>query len=216
MRHSIAKLLLALGTLVVLALKTTPVFSKDLQSVIDQYCRRDCVTAVKLIEVIDKTSRRYGINPHVILSIVHIESKYNTKARNGSSVGLSQVLLRYHKRKFKTKDYHDVEDNLSVGMQILRDCLTSTKWNYPRAFRCYNGGGDKNYSDKVHATMSYLKSVDLSYPVDDPLWHFIKNHLQSDDLDKGSSHEMVKRHNKAVRRVNKKDSKQKRRRRYTG
>lgn len=147
--------------------------AQSLQDVIDKYCRTECVTAERLTSAAKRAARGYNIDHHAIMAIVHVESKYHIKAKNGSSVGLSQVLLRYHRGKFRGKNFFDVEDNLFAGMLVFRDCLTRTKGNYPRAFSCYNGGGDKNYQSKAIKTWAMMKSLDYPPVSKDPLGDFI-------------------------------------------
>lgn len=145
----------------------------DLQDVIDKYCRKDCVSAEKLTDVVTRVSKSYKLDVNAVLAIIHVESKYHIKAKNGSSVGLSQVLLRYHKPKFLGKNYYDVEDNVFAGMQVLRDCLKRTKGNYDKAFGCYNGGGDKNYVSKVRKVRAMMKEVNKPEIHPDPLARFL-------------------------------------------
>lgn len=147
--------------------------AQTLQDVIDKYCRVDCVSAERLTSATKRAAQGYRIDHHAIMAIVHIESKYHIKAKNGSSVGLSQVLLRYHRGKFRGKNYFDVEDNLFAGMLVFRDCLTRTKGNYPRAFSCYNGGGDKNYQAKAMNALAMMRSLDYPPVSPDPLGEFI-------------------------------------------
>lgn len=154
-------------------LSMTQVHAQSLQDVIDKYCRKDCISAQTLSEVTSKIARSYGIDQRAIIAIVHIESKYHIKAKNGSSVGLSQVLLRYHKGKFRGKNFFDPEDNLFAGMKVFSDCLKKTKGNYNRAFGCYNGGGDKNYRTKAANALAMVKRLELPSFNDDPLYEFL-------------------------------------------
>lgn len=148
--------------------------AKPLQDVIDHYCRKNCVSAEQLTDVAVRAGKAYGIDYRAVIAIIHVESKYHIRAKNGSSVGLSQVLLRYHKPKFIGKNYYDVEDNVFAGMQVMRDCLKRTKGNYPRAFRCYNGGGDPNYQAKAQRAYAMVKSLDIKVVQKDYLGEFIK------------------------------------------
>lgn len=146
----------------------------DLQDVIDTYCRKDCVSAEKLTDVAARVSTAYKLDKNAVLAIIHVESKYHVKAKNGSSVGLSQVLLRYHKKKFIGKNYYDVEDNVFAGMQVLRDCLKRMKGDYNKAFRCYNGGGDPGYVPKVKKALAMMRATEKPEIYQDPLARFMR------------------------------------------
>lgn len=156
-----------------MCLSMTQAQASTLQETIDKYCRKDCISAQYLSEISSKIARAYGIDQRAIIAIVHIESKYHIKAKNGSSVGLSQVLLRYHKGKFKGKNHFDPEDNLFAGMQVFSQCLKKTKGNYNKAYGCYNGGGDKKYRSKAIAAYDMIKSLQIPSYDKDPLYTFI-------------------------------------------
>lgn len=147
--------------------------NNDLQSVIDKYCRVDCVSSTKLVDVATRAATAYRFDINALLAIIHIESKYHVKAKNGSSVGLNQVHLRYHKPKFRTKNFFDVEDNTFVGAKIFRECLDRMKGNYPKAFGCYNGGGDKKYVVKATQARDMMASLTKPISHSDPLGVFI-------------------------------------------
>lgn len=156
-----------------------PVSAKtlNLQEIIDTYCRKNCVSAQQLTDVATRVARSYKVDVRSVLAIVHVESKYHINAKNGSSVGLSQVLLRYHKPKFIGKDYYNVEDNIFAGMQVFRDCMRRMKQNYYKSFGCYNGGGDKNYKTKAMRAYRMMKNVKLPEVSEDPLGDFIQKKL---------------------------------------
>lgn len=144
-----------------------------LQAHIDKYCKRNCVSAEKLMSVATKAAKSYKFDVAAVLAIVHVESKFHIRAKNGSSVGLSQVLLRYHKPKFKGTNYFDVEDNVFAGMQVFSDCLRKQKGDYKKAFGCYNGGGDRSYGTKASAAYVSMKGIVKPSVDEDPLGTFI-------------------------------------------
>lgn len=156
-----------------------PVSAKtlSLQEIIDTYCSKNCVSAQQLTEVATRAAHTYKIDVRAILAIIHVESKYHIKAKNGSSVGLSQVLLRYHKPKFIGKDYYNVEDNIFAGMQVFHDCMRRMKQNYDKSFGCYNGGGDKKYKIKAMKAYRMMKNAKLPEVSKDPLGDFIQKKL---------------------------------------
>lgn len=153
--------------------------AQTLQDVIDKYCRVDCVSAERLTSAAKRAAHGYKIDYHAIMAIVHIESKYHIKAKNGSSVGLTQVHLKYHRPKFRGKNVFDVDDNMFAGMLVFRECLNRTKGSYPLAFSCYNGGGDSKYRSKAMKALDMMRSLDHPKVSQDPLGDFIdsKGHV---------------------------------------
>ena len=99
----------------------------------------------------------HKLDNKLLLSVAYVESKFDVKARNGSSVGLMQVHLRYHRDKFKGASVFNPYANMFVGAQILKECMNKTNNNVKKALRCYNGGGDKNYSTKVLKQLQTFK-----------------------------------------------------------
>lgn len=145
----------------------------SLQEHIDRYCRKDCVSAEQLVEVTARAAKRFNIDKKALMAIIHVESKYHIKAKNGGSAGLTQAVIYYHKPKFLGRNYYAVEDNIFVGAQIYRDCLARMKGSYPRAYSCYNGGGDKNYQSKVKKAFDEISKLRIPKPSMDPLGDLI-------------------------------------------
>lgn len=102
-----------------------------------------------IVAAADMAANAHKLDSKLLLSMAYVESKYNIKARNGSSVGLMQVHLKYHRDKFKGASVFNPYANMFVGAQILKECMTKHKNSVKKALRCYNGGGDKNYTVKV-------------------------------------------------------------------
>lgn len=147
----------------------------SLQEHIDKHCKKDCVDAQKLVDASYRASQRFGIDYKALMAIVFVESKFSTKAKNGSSVGLTQVLLTYHRPKFMGRNVFDVDDNIFAGAQVFKECLQKHKGMYPKAFSCYNGyqHGDPKYKGKTLSAYMDLKKLDLPKPSSDPLGDFI-------------------------------------------
>lgn len=155
------------------AMLSVPVRAQTLQEHIDKYCQTDCITATQLTEVTARAAKRFGFDKTAMQAIIFVESKYHIKAKNGGSVGLTQALLRYHKKKFLGKNYFAVEDNVFAGGEVFRDCLARHKGDYPRAYSCYNGGGDKRYKTKVQKAVDLHRRLARPTPSIDPLGDFV-------------------------------------------
>lgn len=149
--------------------------SKPLQDIINHYCKSGCISAQDLTQYTSQASKTYRVDQIALLAIIHVESKYHVKAKNYSSVGLSQIHLRYHKPKFLGKDYYNPQDNIFVGGKVFKDCLVRHKGNYPKAYTCYNGGGDKNYQSKVIKAYKMISQALLPPVTEDIIGAFIQN-----------------------------------------
>lgn len=137
----------------------TPPPAGELQQYIQKYCKKNCVDEYSVLKYTVRAGDKHNIDFRILLAIIQVESKFFVKARNRSSVGLMQILLRYHKPKFKQKDYYLPEDNIRVGGQIFSDCYNKHRGNLKRSLRCYNGGGDPKYPEKVLKAYNELKLV---------------------------------------------------------
>ena len=115
------------------------------------------VNSSSLIAAVDMAASVHKLDNKLLLSVAYIESKFDVKARNGSSVGLMQVHLRYHRDKFKGASVFNPYANMFVGAQILKECMNKMDNNVKKALRCYNGGGDKNYPAKVLKQLQVFK-----------------------------------------------------------
>ncbi len=134
-----------------------------LKQYIKTTCPRNCVSDVLLITILKQESARVKVDYKDFLPVIRVESSFNRKATNGSNVGLSQVHLKYHRKKFKKKDYYDAVDNIRVGLSIFKACLVKSKGNKNKAYTCYNGGGNKKYVQKVTKAfkeLAKLKGID--------------------------------------------------------
>jgi len=128
------------------------------------HCKSKCVDSEHLIQAVHDASERVDVDHKVLLAIIQVESAFKPKAKNGSSVGLKQVHLRYHRNRFTDKKYFDVNQNVLAGAQIYKECLNRAKGVKSKALRCYNGHhlGDPKYVTKVtRAYRQIIKLVDI-------------------------------------------------------
>lgn len=132
-----------------------------LSEYIKKVCPKKCIQPKDLLIAVKRNSKKYNIDYKILLALIKVESSFNIYAKNGSSVGLTQVLLRYHKPKFTGNDYYHIDDNISVGSQILGACYKRSKNNVRYSLQCYNGGGDKSYSIKVMKAYKEISFLNL-------------------------------------------------------
>lgn len=134
-----------------------------LKEYISKHCKSECVDAGKLYTALKQSSSEYQIDPREMLAVIRVESAFKPKAKSGGargSRGLTQVLLYYHVKKFKSKDYYEVFDNVRVGVSIYSECRKKRN-TIQGAWLCYNGGGDPKYRSKVGKAYSDVKRLNL-------------------------------------------------------
>ena len=124
---------------------------------IQKHCKTKCVDSTVLLDAAVAAADSFDVDFRLILAVIAIESGFIVKAKNRGNVGLMQVLLRYHKGKFK-RNVFDPHENIRVGTSILKECSKlgrSTK----RILTCYNGGANPHYGNKVLAEYREFKNV---------------------------------------------------------
>lgn len=109
-----------------------------------------CVEQESLLSAVHRAAKIHNLDFKKLLAIVRVESSFNVRAKNASSVGLAQVNLDYHRKKFKGSPY-DIADNIMVAESIYYKCLIKHRQHEKKSLRCYNGENSKDftYADKV-------------------------------------------------------------------
>lgn len=171
--HYLVRCFLLIGLIVfgltpVSAKETSPRFT-TLEQYIDHSCPKGCVDDDLLMMAVEQAAEETKIDPNVLLAIIRVESSFQTKAINrvsGRSVGLTQVQVRWHKRRFSSADYYDVMDNVHVGAEIYKTCATRWKGSREKALWCYNGHqkkGMKLYVTKVMKAYHEIRHLNLTF-----------------------------------------------------
>ena len=111
------------------------------------------------------TGKETGVDPHLLLAVMAIESRFNPFAESVMGAkGLMQVIPKYHMDKF---DEHGGTDaalnpvaNIKVGALILREYIDRFG-NVESALRVYSGatGDDFGYPNKVLAERDRLRAA---------------------------------------------------------
>lgn len=97
-----------------------------------------------------------GMDVYLLLAIMEQESTYRHKVRAKSgSLGLMQIVPRWHKDKIRNRNIMDPYVNVEVGIRVYSDCYRRFK-DQTKALTCYNGGGTKNYAKRVLTKRSKL------------------------------------------------------------
>lgn len=114
------------------------------------------VAQLEINSHIEKTAKRYGLNPDIIKALIEEESGWCESAEgdNGNSIGLMQIQERWHKERMKrlgVNDLYDSEQNITVGCDILSELLNKYG-NYEDALSAYNSGNPedgKAYAERI-------------------------------------------------------------------
>ena len=131
----------------------------DLSKAIDvcnKLCKVKTTDMIHVTAVIHREAERTKLNPNLLLAIAISESNLNPKAVGPGkySKGIMQVNTRYHMPKF-VKHPLDLEDNVRVGADILKDCKVKHKGNFNKTIFCYRGIKDTKYLAKITRYMQY-------------------------------------------------------------
>lgn len=108
------------------------------------------------------TGKETGIDPHLILAVMAVESRFNPFAESVMGAkGLMQVIPKYHMDKFEDLGGSDAAlnpvANIKVGAMILKDYIRRFG-SVESALRAYSGatGDDFGYPNKVLAERDRL------------------------------------------------------------
>ena len=134
-----------------------------LKGYVDKHCKKNCVDVGVLLQALYNVNRDLGVEPASMLAIVRQESAFVVKATNRGNVGLAQILLRYHRSKFRTKNYFDPSDNIRVGAIVFGECVKKHPKDKRQSFRCYNGYqfGDQDYYSKISKHLREINSLNF-------------------------------------------------------
>lgn len=108
---------------------------------------------VELLKNVHYEATRAGLQPELVLAVIHVESNFNPYAisRVGAR-GLMQVMPFWLKEIGRPGDsLFDVRTNLRYGCTILKYYLEKEKGNLVHALARYNGSrGRRTYPAKVY------------------------------------------------------------------
>jgi hypothetical protein len=141
------------------ALESIPTL--DLASKMSEEFKVPVKLSERIIKIADRNAYSDFPSRNDILAIVVIESKLNPKAVSGGSKGLMQIHKSSHMNKLKGRSLFDIEANIEIGVQILREYFLELGGNKKAAILAYNAGLG-NYLRKRFKT-EYYKRYLASY-----------------------------------------------------
>lgn len=109
-------------------------------------------------------SERNQLNPHLVLSIIHVESHFRDSVRSSAGArGLMQI-MPFWKNEIgnQNDDLYAINTNIRYGCAILRHYLQREKGDIVRALARYNGSLGKTwYSKRVLKALASHWSHDI-------------------------------------------------------
>jgi soluble lytic murein transglycosylase-like protein len=92
--------------------------------------------------LIERAAHSHAVRPELVRAVIVVESAFNPHAVSSrGAVGLMQ-LLPTTARRYGVADAFDPEQNISAGVQYLRDLLTRYGNNLELTLAAYNAGED--------------------------------------------------------------------------
>jgi hypothetical protein len=116
---------------------------------------RHCVPASeaeKIVKAVNEYSKKYRVDQTLIYQVMQVESTFNPKAVSPHNAkGLLQVIEYWHRDKIAGRNIYDIDTNIDVGTQILREYMDRFK-STTAALQAYVGDhATKTYSNAVYA-----------------------------------------------------------------
>lgn len=124
------------------------------------------VAIAMLIVEADRLSVAYRLAPNLVIAVMAIESNFHPYIQSAAGAqGLMQVMPRIHAKRYQKfgapRSFIDPIVSLTVGAEILRDCMRLRGGSETEALRFYFGGGPASdaYIGKVQAEQRRLDQV---------------------------------------------------------
>ncbi len=114
-------------------------------------------------KIIESTTFRYGVDPHLIQAVIHVESAFNPRAVSPKgAMGLMQI-MPFNFKKLGVKEPFEPHDNIRGGVKLLSYLLKKYKNNISLALAAYNAGEEAVQKYKgvppYTETQNYVKKV---------------------------------------------------------
>jgi hypothetical protein len=98
------------------------------------------VRTVSLEEIVASASNRYGIDPDIVLSLIHAESAFDPKAVSPKGAQGLMQLMPQTATSLGVENPMDAAANVDGGTRYLRELLTLYHEDLTKALAAYNAG----------------------------------------------------------------------------
>lgn len=114
-------------------------------------------------ELIETCSKKYGVDPNLITSIIKAESNFNPNAvSKAGAMGLMQLMPQTAKALGVTNIFAP-EENIEAGIKYFKGLLEEFNYNLPLALAAYNAGPEvvkkTNNIPEIDETKNYVERV---------------------------------------------------------
>jgi len=122
----------------------------------------DLGTAKSLTDSIINESINKEIPVELILGVITVESRFKQYAMSGSgAMGFMQVIPKWHMDKLakqNNKNIYDPVTNISIGSQILFDCIKNNK-SLNKALGCFNGSKNDQHDKYAKLVLNSVPTI---------------------------------------------------------
>jgi soluble lytic murein transglycosylase-like protein len=110
----------------------------------------DADTRIEILTTAHREATRADVPPEMVLAVIDVESAFNPYAvSTAGAQGLMQV-MPFWKAELGKRRLIDVQDNILMGVTILKYYLDMERGDWTKALARYNGSvGRRDYSQKV-------------------------------------------------------------------
>ena len=113
-------------------------------------------------------SKEKSLDPTLVLGMIEKESSFNKNAVGNGSIGLMQIIPKYHKPLINNKisknggSLKDIDNNIDVGTSILKEKINKYD-SISRSLQHYNGNTStsKYYKKVFHYQNNIKNKIDL-------------------------------------------------------
>lgn len=94
----------------------------------------------RLEEIIRSVSKRYGLDPHLVRSVIKVESDFNSQARSRKGAQGLMQLMPETARLYKVSNVYEPEENIDGGVRHLKSLLNRYQGDLRLTLAAYNAG----------------------------------------------------------------------------
>jgi soluble lytic murein transglycosylase-like protein len=124
--------------------------------------------ALTIPDLVEKTARKYDVDPLLVHSVIQVESNYNPYALSPKGARGLMQLMPGTARRFGVRNTFDVKDNIEGGVKYLRFLTDLFPYDTRLAVAAYNAGEGavskyKNNIPPYRETEQYVHKVGQRY-----------------------------------------------------